>query len=170
MIWTRETSAPPEMRIELSRLTSKRQRLTKFVPVLHRVTICFVVVASILGNPLRVLCVEDDGGTAVESAWFLCCVASASGDSQTPVSSTQFSKLAEAPNCSSCLDISLAQRADHSRRNWAQAGISQLCVGVAELRGEAHSQLMRLELVEPMVTVGHSGSDLAPLSSVRLLT
>lgn len=158
------------MRIELSRIASRPQRLTKVVPVLCRVTICFAVAASILGSPLSVLCIEDDGGTAVESAWFLCCAASESGDSQIPVSSTLIPRLAEAPDCSSCLDISLAQPADHSRRNWAQAGISQLCVGVAELRGEALSQLVRLELVEPMVTVGHSGSDLASLGSVRLLT
>mgnify|MGYP001815343803 CR=1 FL=1 len=154
----------------MSRPIRTGRRFTKVGLVLSRVTVCFAVTASMLGSPLWVLCVENDGSTGVESVWFLCCAANELGGFQESVPSKQSLRITRALECDPCLDFSLTQQADHQRRNGAQFLFAQLWAGTAGLQADALSRSERVGQTELTAPSGHSGSDLVSLSSVRLLT
>lgn len=154
----------------MSRTPNTDRRPTRVAPslMLFRVAIGLFAVISLLANPMWLRCMESDGSVAIERAWSPCCATNESDDSRAPASSTHLPGIIDAQDGDQCLDVAFDYLAEYSCRSQAKTVASTAWTGgilVEKIVGAPLSGH-----TAPVVTVGHSGSVLTALRTVRLLT
>ena len=158
------------MNPQMSRTPNTDRRPTRVAPspMLFRVVIGHFAVISLLANPIWLRCMESDGSVAIESAWSPCYATNESDDPRAPIPSSHMPGISDSQDADQCLDVALDCPAEYRRRSQAQSVASMAWTG--GILGKKTVGTPLSEIAAPVVTVGHSGSVLTALRTVRLLT
>jgi hypothetical protein len=137
--------------------------------LLRIVTGLFAVV-SLLASPMWVRCIEDDGDVAIESAWSLCCATKGPNDLRASIPAVHEPGFACAQDDCHCTDVHLVHGAVTTTPAQVHGAAILAWNGAGGHQAAKSRSPLTLEPNESLDTVGHSGSDLVALCTVRLLT
>jgi hypothetical protein len=139
--------------------------------VLCRVATGLVAVISLLASPMWILCIEEDGSVAIESAWATCCADGESDGHSAPDTSTQPPSVNSAQNGDWCIDVFLDFPADFASHGDAQSPAWPNSTDIdRNCQDNESDRIAGFEPSRHRSTIGHSGSVLVALRTVRLLT
>jgi hypothetical protein len=143
-------------------------RFSMSATMLRWATVCLLA-TSMLGNPIPVLCAEHHGRTAIESIWFPCCEDNGSNYQRMAGSSLNKFGAPATFDGDPCLDsiLDLETTLRHRTDGTLLAPDSAVWLPVD---GAADANAQPLDGFDHEVRIGHSGSALVALRTVRLLT